>query len=116
MTCGHAARDGEAEVADVESVPLAGPLNRMGRRRFEDDVAGGEFAEEPRGGAGAGGRREPSLFARDQLGEPRPDGAEAELAVEPERAGGDAFLVLEAELVRVDREDRSAEQLPEESQ
>ncbi len=56
------------------------------------------------------------LFSGEQTCDLRIGGSESELAVEPESAGLDALLVLEADLVRIDRERCDAEDLPEQVQ
>src|SRR5436853_576022 len=55
-------------------------------------------------------------FSSERRSSSSKHGAEAELAVEPERARLDALLVAVAQLIRVNREDARAEQLAEESQ
>jgi hypothetical protein len=66
-------------------------------------MPGGELAENARRSAIAGALSKFAFFPLNHAGHPRLDRAEAELAIESERAGLDTFFVVAAELVRLNR-------------
>ena len=74
-----------------------------------DHPAGGQAAEDAGGGAVIGAGAKPLLFSRQKLRDPGISRAEAELPIKPKGAGFDGLLVMKAELIGIDNEERDAE-------
>src|SRR5260370_35953312 len=122
-----------AEIRDSTLKPLFRGAQESGKLGFEctvpnlaahvdpvaiaiDHPAGGQAAEGAGGSAVIGVGAKLLLFSRQKLRDARISRAEAELAIKPEGAGFDGFLVVEAELVGIDGEERDTEQLVKQPQ
>src|SRR6202162_4523268 len=81
-----------------------------------DHPGGGQAAEDAGGGAVIGVGAKLLLFSRQQLRDAGISRAEAEFPIKPKGARFDGFLVMKAELIGINNEERDAEQLVKQPQ